>query len=196
MRYEILRIDVKTVAGSDVLAGSSKGIADLGVLVRQIPTSTEPIVVALDFARIRVATSSYLREFLIGFRNFTIRTRPEVFPVIANANSEVIEELHSLLVSLRDALAACDFRNSNQISNGRVIGVLDEKERIALAAVLKTPGADAVSLADAPGTTESVSPNAWNNRLAGLVEKRFLVEERDGRKKRFTSVLKELKYGR
>ncbi|HZL90412.1 MAG TPA: hypothetical protein VFB96_18745 [Pirellulaceae bacterium] len=188
-------IDVATLASSEVLAGGSKGMSDLAKLVSRIPTSPSPVVIALDFRRIKVATSSYLREFAIGFRNYCSQTRPEAYPVIANANMVIVEELRTILSSMRDAIVLCQLRDGTRVTEGRVIGVLDEKEEAALVAVLHSPGIDAVALAGTYKSSDNVSANAWSNRLAGLVQKRILVEERDGRRKRFVPVLKELEYG-
>jgi hypothetical protein len=188
------RIQVDTVAGTDILAGAAKGLADLSILIGKLPFDSGPHVVALDFQSIQVATSSYLREFVVGLRDYSRRNRPEVYPIVANANAIVTEELLVLLRDMRDALVVCDTAD-DQIITARTLGVLDAKEKITLEAVLNSPEIDAVSLAAKPPDGECVSANAWSNRLAALVAKRIIIECRQGRKKTFAPVLKELTDG-
>jgi hypothetical protein len=188
-------IELKSLFGADVLAGASKGMADLAKLVALLPLGNIPVIVALDFAEIKVATASYLRELVIGFRNYCANNRIDIYPVVTNANAVVLEELYALMSSLRDAVVTCVSNSRGQLGGGKVIGLLDEKERDTLNAVLSSPGTDAIALNEAFKSSDKVSPNAWSNRLAALVEKRILVEQREGRRKRYTPVLEELTYG-
>jgi len=62
-----MRIDMYEVGQRDVLAGALKGRSDLTRLLELAASEpAEPEPAFLDFAKIEVATTSYLRGVLVG----------------------------------------------------------------------------------------------------------------------------------
>lgn len=187
---------IRDLADDDVLAGAREGAAMLAKLIELLGQGEDTQLAILDFRDIRVATGSYLRECVLGFRNYCRQRTPTNPVVIANADAVVAEELRSLLSAAGDALVTCELSETGVPKNGRVLGTLEEKQRATLDAVLRLGEADARALHEKFQRTESIGVTGWNNRLAALAEKGILIEEREGRAKRFRPVLKELQYGR
>lgn len=185
-------IDLVDVSdGQDALAGSADGAATLSRLISRVASSTETDVVFLDFRNVDVATASFLREAVLGFRDYCRNSRPNLYPVVANTKRSEIEELEVLLRS--DAIVVCDLNAAGRPENARVVGRLEEKQRETLAAVLKARQVDATTLAGHKDKkSKKMSPTAWNNRLASLAAKGILIESRRGRGKVYRPVIEEL----
>src|SRR5262249_5275524 len=158
-------------------------------LVGRVRRLTTPTVIALDFAGTLVATGSFLRESILGFRDFCRRSQPNLYPVVANLNETVEEELLDLLQSRREALVACLVAANGDALSPRVLGILEEKQRVTLDAVLSLGEADAATLTDRLATTEKIGVTGWNNRLSSLVAAGILMEVRSGRGKRYRPIL-------
>ncbi|PYV17557.1 MAG: hypothetical protein DMG21_08005, partial [Acidobacteria bacterium] len=93
-----MQILMKELEGKQVLAGAIPGQKAWMKLIER--TSQEPLQpepVFLDFKGVDVATASYLREAILNFRNTVRQRRSNFYPIIANANAAVIEELTILL---------------------------------------------------------------------------------------------------
>ncbi|WP_133164315.1 hypothetical protein [Solimonas fluminis] len=183
------------VGGKEVLAGAGPGAALLAQLVAVRPEVAGPVVMHLDFSGIDVATSSYLRESVLAFRDYCRMGSSEVYPVCANLSSDIEEELKVLLAQRGDALAACDLGPEGLAENARVIGVLEEKQREALQLVINAGAADAPTLARQQGADVKVGTTAWNNRLTALARKSLLVCRPAGRSMQFSPVLRGMSYG-
>lgn len=180
---------------SEVLAGAANGTVVSARLVAQVHRVAAPTVVVLDFRGITVATSSFLRECVIGFRDTCRRSQFNVYPVVANLNDVVLEELRDLLKQRRQALVCCEICSDNRIVSARVEGVLEEKQLVTLDAILAAGEVDAGWLAEQFSSTEKLSSTGWSNRLASLAAEGILVETRSGRVKRYRTVVEGLKRG-
>lgn len=190
----ILRM--RDVVSDDVLAGANDGVAALAKLINAFGQGGDSPFVILDFSDVSVATGSFLRECVLGFRGHCRRRQPPSAVVVANAKPLVSEELRNLLSASGDALVACELTRAREPRDGHVLGPLEDKQRVTLEAVLELGSADARALHDRFRRTETIGVTGWNNRLAALVEKGILIEEREGRAKRYRPVLKELRHGR
>jgi hypothetical protein len=190
-----MRISLCEVAKTDVLAGSANGAAVLSQLVAKVNRLTGPTVVALDFDGISVATGSFLRESVLGFRDYCRRSQQNLYPVLANLSQEVAEELFYLLQTKREAVIACTMKPNGRMLNAKVLGTLEEKQRLTLDAVLTLEEADAGMLAERFGASEKIGATGWNNRLASLVAEGILMEVRNGRAKRYRPIVEGLTYG-
>lgn len=190
-----MNLCVHQLAGEDVLAGAGEGAAMLAKFINALGPQEEARLTILDFSNIRVATGSYLRESVLGFRNYCRQRVPASPVIIANANPVVTEELRSLLNASGDAVVTCKITGTKDPRKGYVLGTLEDKQRLTLDAILRSGTADARELHERFSRTETIGATGWNNRLAALVEKGILIEEREGRAKRYRPVLKELQYG-
>ena len=187
---------MRDVANDDVLAGAQEGVAALAKLIKTFAQGGDSLLVVLDFAEVRVATGSFLRESVLGLRDYCRRRRPPSAIVVANANPLVSEELHNLLSASGDALVLCELPRRGEPRRGYVLGLLEEKQRVTLQVVLRLGAADARMLYERFRRSDTIGVTGWNNRLASLAEKGILVEEREGRAKRYRPILKELEHGR
>lgn len=182
----MLRIRLREVEGRDVLAGARAGRATLGRLLDLVgegPEEAEPVYV--DFEGVEVATASYLRESVVEFRDAVRRRWTEWYPVVANANASVLEELGVLVASRRDVLACCVLDEDGRPSAPRLVGELEPKQRVAFDLVQRLGEADAGELMAESDDVEDVGQTAWNNRLAALSRLGVLMEVSQGRAKRY-----------
>jgi hypothetical protein len=189
-----MNIALVTYAKTEVLAGSASGSEILSQLVGQVNRVSTPTVVVLDFDGISVATGSFLRECVLGFRDYCRRSQPNLHPVVANLTDAVAEELKYLLQSKREVLVACTLKPNGRPIQPEVIGTLEEKQKLTLDAVLELEEVDAAVLAER-FSSEKIGITGWNNRLASLAAGGILMEVRSGRGKRYRPVVEGLKNG-
>ncbi|GAB4124891.1 MAG: hypothetical protein Tsb0027_23610 [Wenzhouxiangellaceae bacterium] len=181
-----MRIRMKTLARSSVLAGALSGRKTLGLLLEGIDEETKaPETVYLDFAGIEVATASFLRESILEFRDIVRRRWTNYYPVVANTNDTVTEELSMLLDPQRDVLMLCTLSEYGVPGAARLVGKLEPKQRITFDLVKTLGEADAGELMRAANGSERVGQTAWNNRLASLSRLGLLMETSYGRAKRY-----------
>jgi hypothetical protein len=183
MRLSILDL----AGGQQVLSGVQAGRQLLGKLVAAARPPAEPEPAYLDFAGVSVATSSFLREGVIAFRDHARATLPGLYPVIANASPAVVEELDFFLRHRKDALWICRLTPAGEPRDPKILGELDEAHRLTFELVTRLGTASAPSLA--AQSQESLAPTAWNNRLSNLAARGLLIERRSGKTKTFAPVL-------
>ncbi len=193
-----MNIDMKKVAGSSILAGASNGknvLAKLLATTIREPLQPEPIF--FDFLRVDVATASFLRESVLMFRNVVRSQRSNLYPVIANANSDICDELHELVDGQRsDVLVACSRNESGMVKDVKLIGELEPVQRRTFDLVRELGETDAGELMRAHGTTDRTTrTTAWNNRLASLAFLGLVVEVSEGRTKRYKPLFGDSQYG-
>lgn len=184
-----MRIEVLDLAGGHaVLSGGIAGRKLLNTFIATTPTSAEPVAVFLDFEGIEVATSSFLREAVIGFRDYARVTLANVYPVAANLTAPVLEELEFFLRARNDVFWVCDIDANERTTRARLLGDLDPAQRATFDAVRNLGIVTAPELA-LRFSDQSIGPTAWNNRLSGLAAKGVLVERKVGKTKSFSSLL-------
>ena len=180
-------VDMKKAGGSAVLAGASNGkraLAKLVSLTVQEPFEPEPFF--LDFSRVEVATASFLRESVLMLRNIVRGQRSNFYPVVANANENIRDELHELVSGQRsDVLIACTLSESGTVSNVGLVGELEPVQQTDAGELMRAHGASDL-------TTRTT---AWNNRLTSLAYLGLLVEVSQGRTKRYKPLFGNLQYG-
>ena len=180
-----MRFQLRDLAGNDILAGASAGRRILGVLLERLdgaPVAPEPVY--LDFQGVEVATASFLRESILEFRDIVRRRWTNYYPVVANANDTVMEEL-SVLVAQRDVLMLCTLDEKGRPRSPRLLGDLEPKQRVAFDLVRERGETDAGELMRTSQDREDVGQTAWNNRLAALSRLGLLMEMSNGRAKRY-----------
>lgn len=185
-----MRLPIQPLTGSRsrVLAGSAAGRKLLAALIDATPAGTTPEKVFLDFDGIEVATVSFLRESVIGYRDFTRASRQNIYPIIANPEPAVLEELEHLVKARNDVLWCCWLDVQDNVVRQQVIGDLDPAQRQTFEKVCELGASTAPQLADHYPDT-GIGTTAWNNRLSGLAAKGLLVETRQGKTKMFRPVL-------
>lgn len=189
---------MQMISGAQVLAGASNGKRALGQflsLIAQEPI--EPEVVFFDFAKVDVATASFLRESILTFRNIVRGKRSNLYPVVANANANIVDELKELVDGQRsDVLIACTLNDSGNVRELKLIGELEPIQQKTFDLVQKAGETDAGELMRAHGAEDRTTrTTAWNNRLTSLAFLGLLVEVSKGRTKRYKSLFGDLGYG-
>jgi len=178
---------MREVGKADVLAGVLNGRGALGRLLEH--TASEPAApeaVFLDFENIEVATASYLRESIVGFRD-VIRGRDSLYyPVIANPNDAVRDELLELARARGDVFMTCVLAEDGTVRQAALTGDLEAKQLLTFKLVQEHGETDAGELMREYGEREKVRhATAWNNRLSALAALGLIVEMRQGRLKRY-----------
>ena len=191
-------ISMSAVSGkrSKVLAGAPNGRAAFAKLLTeavQEPLVPEPLY--LDFADVNIATASYLRESVLQFRDTVRRQRSNFYPVVANANTQVIEELTLLIQASNDILMTCAVDDQGTPSQATLIGNLDPKQKLTFELVNQKGETDASELMRDHGADETVKQTAWNNRLAALAGLGLIYELSQGRTKRYKRLFGGAVYG-
>lgn len=180
---------LKLASGRTVLAGAVQGKSMLGKLITAVSRPGVPEPVLLSFDGVDAATGSFLRESILGFREYCTKTQPNLYPVVANANEVILDELEFLLNLNGDALLTCEVNKQGKIKSSRVVGQLNDKQQLTFNAVLEAREADAATLESKYRESEQIQTTGWNNRLSSLVAKGVLMEIRKGRGKVYRPVL-------
>lgn len=182
-----MKINLLDICYSPVLAGALKGRTALNRLLDATATDARaPEPVFLDFSGIEVATASFLRESVLAFRDIVRGRRSQYYPVIANADEVVQDEFIELLKSRGDVLMTCALADDGTVSDASPLGELDPKQRITFDLVRERGETDAGALMREYGKSEGVKhTTAWNNRLASLAALGLVIEQSQGRAKRY-----------
>jgi hypothetical protein len=175
-----------------VLAGAPNGRRTFARLIEA--TSHEPAapeVLFLDFDKVEVASASYLREAVVAFRDAVRSRRSNFYPVVANANQQVEEELAFLVTPTGNALMSCRLGNEGTVTGAVLIGDLDPKQRLTFTIISEHGETDAAELMRSHSAEEEVKQTAWNNRLASLALLGLVCELSQGRSKRYRPLFEE-----
>lgn len=188
-----MRLDMKQMGGGEVLAGAVNGRQTLGRLLAAAATEPDrPAPVFLDFAHVEVATASFLRESVLAFRDAVRGRRSRLYPVIANPNDAVQDDLAELVGPRGDVLMACVLGATGLVTQVAQIGELDPKQQLTFNLVRKHGETDAAALMRAYGEGEGMKhATAWNNRLSALTALGLVVEVSQGRAKRYRPLFEE-----
>ena len=186
-------LHMKDLVGADILAGAVNGKAVFANSVSKTSAEPkEPTALFLDFSGIEVATASALRESVIALKAYKRSIGSNLYPVLANINDNIEDEIRVLMDARNDAIIACTLDGDGRVSGARLIGDLDPKQAMTFRLVVRLNGADAGSLMKKFGEEEkTTSTTAWNNRLAGLVQRGLLREFTNGRSKFYRPLLEE-----
>jgi hypothetical protein len=184
LRHRLVRL----TGGQTVLSGAIPGRALLSALIAATPSVAAPTPAFLDFTYIQVATASFLREAVIGFRDFARQSLGNVYPAVANLAPSITEELEFFVHSRGDVLWNCELGTGKKVINARLIGELDPAQRSTFEAAIELGSITAPELA-ARFADQQIGPTAWNNRLSALATKGLLVERKQGKTKSFSPLL-------
>jgi hypothetical protein len=185
----MIRLSLFEIASSKTtLAGSAMGRQMLAKLIGRTKPVGQPTVAYLDFTGIDIATGSFLREAVLGFRDFSRNAMGTLYPVVANANSTIEEELSIYLADRNDAIWACALSATGDVRQPHIIGKLDASHQRTLGYIVEHRSLSAPELARLQ-PEEGIGATGWNNRLSNLASKSILMEFKSGKSKSFSSVL-------
>lgn len=174
--------------GSATLAGSAMGRQMLAQLIAKTKPVAEPTLAFLDFAEVDIATGSFLREAVMGFRDFCRNAAGMIYPVVANANPTIEEELATYLRGRNDAIWACALSADGAANDPHILGELDAGQLSTIHLIAQHHPISAPELAKLR-PDDKIGTTAWNNRLATLSAKGMLKEVRHGKTKLFSPVM-------
>ena len=182
-------LNMAELGGGEVLSGATSGRTVFAEMLKL--TAAEPPVITpvlLNFAWVGVATSSFLRESVLAFRDAIRSRRSNYYPVVANVNPDVREELEELLHRRGGVLMACTTQDG-EVAETSLIGELDPKQRLTFDLVQQRRETDAGELMrEFAGSERVKSPTAWNNRLTNLASLGLVAEVSQGRSKRYKAL--------
>ena len=184
MRHRLIEFMV----GQTVFSGAAPGRRLLSALLAATPLVDLPTPAFLDFAGVEVATASFLRETVIGFRDYARMSLPNIYPAVANLSAAVAEELDFFVRARGDVLWSCNLDSKDNITAAKLIGDLDPAQRTTFDAVRQMGTISAPELAT-QFAAEGIGSTAWNNRLSALAGKGLLIERRQGKSKSFSPLL-------
>ena len=176
------------MGGQTVLSGAISGRKLLSALIAATPSPEAPAPAFLDFTQIEVATASFLREAVIGFRDYVRHSLRNVYPVVANLQPAVAEELDFFVRTRGDVLWSCELDAGDTVVSARLIGELDPAQRSTFDVARELGTITAPELA-ARFTDQRIGSTAWKNRLSALASKGLLVERKQGKSKSFSPLL-------
>ena len=183
MKYT--KIDMLHVGGQPILSGTLDGKAGfLKIFDKARAEPPEPLPLLLDFARIEVATASYLREAVFALKSVLRASGSKYYPVVANANATLCEELAVIADAKKDPVVVIDIGPSGKVTNQVIIGALDQKQATTFERVRELKRTTAGEMKEKFGSEEGVTaPTVWNNRLAALAAQGLILEYVQGRAK-------------
>ncbi len=184
-------ISVRKTARSAELAGATDGLAWFQA-ARQIVDSAPPGFCAIDFAGVRLATVSWLREGALALCRYAAAMRQDVNLVASGLSSTVREELEVALEATGQVLIATGSTTESSFQHPVLLGRLDPALGAALAAVEGQFEFDATFVSAA---IRGLGASAANNRLAALEAKGILTSERRGRSRLYRPLVENLHYG-
>lgn len=185
------------VSDNIVLSGAVNGKTAFAEMIKNIPEGTAaPQPLFLDFGSIDVATASYLRESVFALKSYLRTKSSSYYPVVANANAEIWDELSVIANAKNDVIVTCELTDNDVTTNVELVGNLDPKQKMTFELVLKFDKVDANSLMEKFGEAEKTkSTTAWNNRLASLASRGIIREYTKGRSKYYRPLLMERVHG-
>lgn len=185
-----MKIDLQELCDSPVLAGTLSGKAALNKLLERAAVEPpEKELILIDLSEVEVATASFLRESVLTFRDIIRGRRSNYYPIVANANDVVRDELLELLRPRGDVLMCCTLADDGSAEDAMILGDLDPKQNLTFHLVIEHGETDASSLMREYGESEGMThTTAWNNRLAALSARGLIVEQNYGRAKRYRPI--------
>jgi hypothetical protein len=187
-----MRTDIAELVGSSVLGGALQGrhaCARLSDLARKAPDSPAPWF--WDLKGVTVASASFVRECFVALQATLRAQRSALFPVIANANPDVRDDLRVMFKDIGRAIVICRLDARGHASEISLLGHLESYAELTFALVVDRGETDARELADAQAGNVKIGVTAWNNRLAGLAAIGALIEIPQGRAKRYRPVVQK-----
>lgn len=188
-----MRIDMAEVGGAPVLSGAINGKAAFASLMKLVDRQPkEPTPLFLDFRNVETATASYLRESVFALKTYMRTTNSKYYPVVANVNHEIWDEMAVIAALKNDAMVSCSLDGRDKPSAIELVGSLDPKQKMTFDVVSESGQVDANGLMERFGESEGTKgTTAWNNRLAALVARGIVREFVQGRAKTYKPVLEE-----
>ena len=155
----------------------------------------KPTVFLLDLSKATSVTGSYLKgtvywALMCGQAEAAERTaaasadkwavRPlPLFPAVVGGSTEVIDDVNDFFQARNLAILQVTERAQSAFKSARVLGALDRHLASTLLSLAQLGEATAGEVA--AKSSESITINAWSNRLGDLYSRRLVTRRRDGK---------------
>jgi hypothetical protein len=155
----------------------------------------EPAIFLLDLSKATSVTGSYLRgtvywALLCGQAEAAESTAPAsadkwavrplpLFPAVVGGSTEVIDDVNDFFQARNLAILQVTERSKSAFKSARLLGALDRHLASTLSSLAQLGEATAGDLA--AKSSESITVNAWSNRLGDLYSLRLVTRRRDGK---------------
>lgn len=173
-------LDVSRALGSSTLLGLLGGKKGKELLSAALPELRPQDMLVLDLSGMELITASAGRESIVALCRELAETGTTV--ALRGGNEQTIDELSFAAEASKVPLLVLEQAIDGEQTRGRVIGLLEPKQRETLEIVARLGQADAKTACEHAGDS-SAGVTAWNNRLAGLASKGLLRERRSGKTK-------------
>ncbi len=183
---------VSNFVQSPVLSGATLGRTIAFAFAEALDNEAKSTPIILDFEGIEVATASFLRESVLGFRQLIWQDFHAV--MVKNMSNSVLDDLREVLLARREVIAVIP-HESDTTDRPYVLGDLDPKLLIVLDALSDMNGGTADTLSKRFPDENIKTVTAWNNRLAALAECGLVTIQRSGRTKVYFPIWETCKYG-
>ena len=163
-------------------------------------------VFMLNLADVTSITGSYLRAsvhwaFLCGQAEVQGTSKAShldawairplaLFPAVVGGSAEVVDEVHDFFRTRSLPLLHVTKRTKSALKVARLLGTLDTFLASTLLALTKLGEATAAELS--ANSNESITVNAWSNRLADLYLLRLVTRSRNGKFWRYSPLAEEI----
>jgi hypothetical protein len=154
-------------------------------MIKAIEPSQAPRPLFIDFKGL-TATGSFFGQTMPKFKAFALGYN--LYPVLCNLNNESEEELQWSTEVNAEVFITCNVDSKGSVSNPKIIGILEDKQKVTLHAVISRQVADASTLSR-EYASEEIKSTGWNNRLSSLATKGLIMENRNGRARTYRPVL-------
>ena len=186
----MISIDVAATSGMQILTGVAFGRRAFEALQKRLIECVPEAPIVLNFAGVEVLGGSALRYLAQSIRGTANCARSVI--VLANLSEANKEEAELVADALRVPFIFADYVNG-ALRNSVLYGNLDEKVGRALALVISAGEADAQKISEL--SQESAVVTVWNNRLVALQAMGLLHERKVGKRKFYSPVIGDLRYG-
>jgi hypothetical protein len=204
MKFRIARLS----PSAEHLHGATLAQAHMAELAPELSRPTaEPIIFLLDLSRAVSITSSYLRATVhwallcgqaeVQNRAGTVLADPwavrplPLFPLVTQGNAEVMVDVDDFFRTRSLAILVASKIYKDEIKDARLIGQLDPVLAHTLQALDDFGEATAKQLSDQ--SKETITVNAWSNRLADLHLLRLVTRRRDGKFWQYSPIAKTIR---
>lgn len=167
----------------------------------------DPAVFLLNLANAASVTGSYLRAtvywaLLCGqaeakggssatpiLDRWVVRPLP-LFPAITGGSAEVVDDVNDFFTARNLPILEATKRSESELVTARLLGSLDRYLAATLSALTKLKQGTAADLA--ASSSETITVNAWSNRLNDLYSLRLVTRQRDGKFWRYSPLAQEI----
>ena len=188
-------LDIHSIFGQEILAGSGAGKVCLGKLIEATLTVPPESLIALDLRKTELVTASFFRTSFKAFRDYVAGNGRFGLIHLCKGQS-TIEEVTAYADDLGDAFLFGDINKQSEITDAFLIGKLDAKQKRTLIALSELGEADAATLFNKyPEQPALATSAAWSNRLASLASKCLVSERLEGRSKLYRPLVEGIRHG-